>query len=172
MDYWSKKANVFQNKNIHILIKRNNVFLFQLSLSLSLSLSVSVIYKQLKWCLLLSDISREAIHLTPWMQDSSTWAPIEPRLLPLMSSSKPTVLSLQAKPSRRCLSASRGSLQNEMFKYLRERVAVKNCLKLGGISLVFLLEKELRATFKWTRFVAQPRSKAPKSCEITINVHF
>ena len=103
------------------------------------------------------------MHLTPWIQDSKTCAPEDPRLLPLMSSSKPTVLSLQAKPNSKCFNASRGSLQKEIFKYLSDRVAVKNCLKLGGISLVFLLEKELRATFKWTRFVAQPRKSAPNN---------
>lgn len=97
------------------------------------------------------------------MHDSNTWAPIELKLFPLISSSKPTVLSLHAKPSNKCFNASNGNLQQDIFKYFNERVAVKNCLKLGGISLVFLLEKELRATFKWTRLVAQPRNKAPNS---------
>lgn len=114
---------------------------------------------------LLSEISSDDMHRTPCMQDSRTWAPIEPKLFPLMSSSNPTVLSLQAKPSKRCLRASSGSLQQEMFKYLSERVAVKNCLKLGGISLVFLLENELRATFKWTRLVAHPLNRAPNNCK-------
>ena len=112
---------------------------------------------------LLSDISNDAIHLTPWMHDSRTCAPIEPKLFPLMSSSRPTVLSLHAKPSSRCFNASNGSLHEDIFKYFSERVAVKNCLKLGGISLVFLLEKEFRATFRWIKLVAQPRSNAPNN---------
>lgn len=88
---------------------------------------------------------------------------MEPKLFPLMSSSRPTVLSLHARPSKRCFNASNGNLQEDIFKYFNERVAVKNCLKLGGISLVFLLEKEFRATFRWTRLVAQPRNNAPNN---------
>lgn len=97
------------------------------------------------------------------MHDSKTWAPIEPKLFPLISSSRPTVLSLHARPSSRCFNASNGNLHEDIFKYLSERVAVKNCLKLGGISLVFLLENEFRATFRWTRLVAQPRNNAPNN---------
>jgi len=88
---------------------------------------------------------------------------MEPKLFPLMSSSRPTVLSLHARPSSKCFNASNGSLHEDIFKYFSESVAVKNCLKLGGISLVFLLKKEFRATFRWTRLVAQPRSNAPNN---------
>lgn len=97
------------------------------------------------------------------MQDSNTCAPAGPKLFPLMSNSNPPVLSLQANPKSKFLRASNGNLQNEIFRYLSDNVAVKNCLKLGGISLDFLVENELRATFKWIRFVAQPRSKAPNN---------
>lgn len=111
---------------------------------------------------------------TPCMQDSSTWAPWVPNVLPLRSRCSPAVDSLQAKPSSRFFSASIGSLQPAMLRCFRLRVLVKNCLNDGGISLPFFVLNELWETFRCDRCVAQPRRRAPKSCkgaEFNITVH-
>lgn len=49
-----------------------------------------------------------------------------------------------------------------MLMYFRLNEDVKNCLKDGGNSLLFLVLNTLYETFKCTKFVAQPLSKAPK----------
>lgn len=52
---------------------------------------------------LFSVISKAAIDLTPWIHDSSTWAPWEPKLLQLMSKETSTMVSLHARPNNKFL---------------------------------------------------------------------
>lgn len=113
---------------------------------------------------LLSPISKLCSTRTPCMHDSSTWAPCAPIAFPLRSRWRPAVDSLNARPSSRFLSASNGSLHNEMFKCFRLSELVKNCLYDGGVSLPFLVLNELCETFRWLRWVEQPRNNAPNSC--------
>lgn len=114
--------------------------------------------------LLLSPISKLCRTRTPWMHDSRTCAPCDPKEFPLRSKWISAVDSLHARPKRRFLRASSGSLQLEMFRCLRLRELVKNCLKDGGISLPFLVLNELCATFRWIKCVEQPRRSAPNNC--------
>lgn len=77
------------------------------------------------------------------MHDSSTCAPWAPSELPLKSKYRPAVDSLHASPSRRFFNASKGSLQQAIFKCFKLKELVKNCLNDGGISLPFFVLNEL-----------------------------
>ena len=112
---------------------------------------------------LFSDKSSLLTHLMPGSAFSMTVAPAELRLLLEMFSSTSLMFSLQARPRRRCFSASPGSLLCDKLRYLRHAEVAKNCLKAEGgasLSLDFLARKGLRDRLRCERWATHPRTKA------------